>query len=249
MNKSDLEFFKQNGYISLGKVLTGEEVVRYASQYDRDRDTVKYLWGGFGHHQTLNCDSLVSWPEVDELIRHPKILPAVGALIGEPVCFSEVCVRHMASYEGELHQSWHRDRAHDKTHPLRMPYLQVMLYLSDVDEQSHCFSISPESIDEPILDDKEQLERAGSVDLHGPAGTALLFNIAVLHTATVRPTDRERKSVQTYYGRISGEYLSNDSCIPTRLWREHQDQSVRKFYGNLNPKSRLYADAFGTGRR
>ena len=248
MNKSDLEFFKQNGYVSLGKVLTDEEVDHYASQYDRDRSEFKYMWGGFNSHQSLNCDSLVSWPEVDELIRHPRILPEVGALLGDPVCFSEVCVRHMASHEGELHQSWHRDRAHDETHPLRIPYIQVMLYLSDVDEGSHCFSISPESIDGPILDDDKQLEVAGSVDLHGPAGTALLFNIAVLHTATARPTDRERKSVQTYYGRTSGEYLSNDSCIPARLWRDHPDRAVREFYGKLNPRSHLFAGAFGSAK-
>ena len=134
---------------------------------------------------------------------------------------------------------------HDDRHPLRVPYIQVMLYLTNLDEGSHCFSISPESIDDPILEEEKQLERAGGVDLHGPAGTALLFNIAVLHTATVRPTEQERKSVQTYYGRTSGEYLSNDSCIPARLWRDHPDRAVREFYGKLNPRSELFSRAFG----
>ena len=245
MTTKDLEFFEQNGYLSLGKVLTDDEVDHYTAQYDRDRSEFSYMWTGAPNYQTLNCDSLVSWPEVDELIRHPKILPEVGALLGGTICFSEVCVRHMAPHKGESNQSWHRDRQHNESHPLRMPYIQVMLYLSDVDETSHCFSISPESVADPILDEEKQLERAGSVDLYGPAGTALLFNIAVLHTATVRPTERERKSVQTYYGRIDDRYLSNDSCIPARLWRDHSNREVREFYGKLNPRSELFAAAFG----
>ena len=79
-----------------------------------------------------------------------------------------------------------------------------MLYLTDVDDSTHCFSISPESVNNVILDRESQLNRAGSVDFHGPAGTVVLFNIALLHTATVRTTQKERKTVQAYYGHRSG---------------------------------------------
>jgi ectoine hydroxylase-related dioxygenase (phytanoyl-CoA dioxygenase family) len=245
MTQADYAFFKQNGYLSLGKILTEEEVGRYVAQFDRDRSEFGYMWRAYSHHQTINCDALVSWPEVDDLIRHPKAMPAIEALMGGPVCFSEICARHMARYEGEVQRSWHRDRRHDSARPLRMPYIQLMLYLTDVDASTHCFSLSPESTDDPVLDKEAQLARAGVVDLHGAAGTAILFNIAVLHTATVRPTECERKTVQVYYGPPESVYLSNDSCIPPRLWRDHPDPAVRAFYGKLNPKSRLYADAFG----
>jgi len=245
VSERDLEFFKQNGYISLGKILTDNELARYTEQYDRDRETQGYFWSGYNHHQSINCDSLVSWPEVDELIRHPKAIPPIEELMGGAVCFSEVCVRHMAPYEGEVRQAWHRDRRHDPVRPYRMPYIQLMLYLTDVDEGSHCFSISPESIEEPVLENEAQLKRSPGVDLHGPAGTAILFNIAVLHTATVRPTERERKTVQTYYGPLDGPFLSNDSCIPTSFWRDHPDEAARTFYSKLNPRSDKFARAFG----
>ncbi|MBM3265810.1 MAG: phytanoyl-CoA dioxygenase family protein [candidate division Zixibacteria bacterium] len=237
-------FFHENGYVSLGKILTDEETARYRAQYDRDRTDFAYMWRLYGH-QTINCDALISWPEVDELIRHPVALSAIETLMNGSVCFSEVCVRHMAVYEGETHRSWHRDRSHAAEHPLRMPYIQLMLYLSDVDETTHCFSVSPESADDPVLETDAQLARGGVVDLHGEAGTAILFNIAVLHTATVRPTRQERKTVQVYYGPQDARYLSNDSCIPTRLWRDHADPATRMFYGKLNPKSALFSDAFG----
>ena len=130
---------------------------------------------------------------------------------------------------------------------MRMDYIQVMLYLSDVGPESHCFSLSPESIHDEIFAKEKQLEKAGNVDMHGPAGSAVIFNISVLHTATVRPTQQQRKTVQTYYGHSQRSWLSNDSVIPTSLWRDNGDPEVRSFYSNLNPKSRAYAAAFGTG--
>ncbi|MDE0298014.1 MAG: phytanoyl-CoA dioxygenase family protein [Candidatus Poribacteria bacterium] len=150
----------------------------------------------------------------------------------------------MAPYDGEPRQYFHRDRPHWEKHPLRMDYLQLMLYLTDVDENTHCFSISPESVNNPILDRDSQLERDGSVDVHGLAGPIVLFNIALLHTATVRATQRERKTVQAYYGHRFRPFLSNCSVIPPRFWRNSSDSEVRAFYGNLNDTSRAFQPAF-----
>ena len=124
-----------------------------------------------------------------------------------------------------------------------MEYLQLMLYLTDVDEQTHCFSMSPESVNDPILEVEAQLERNGIVDFHGPAGTVVLFNIAVLHTVTVRVTGRERKTVQAYYGHRSRPSLSNCSVIPPRFWRHDPNPEVRAFYENLNETSKVFLSA------
>ena len=87
-----------------------------------------------------------------------------------------------------------------------------MLYLADVDETTHCFSISPESVDQAILEDKDsQLQRGGICNLYGPAGTAILCSYSVLHSATVRVAEKERKTVQVYYGHRDEPYMANDS--------------------------------------
>jgi hypothetical protein len=245
MTSEQRAFFEQNGYVDLGQVLSGEELVGCVEVYDRDRSECGWSWRLYGHHQTINCDGLVTSPTFDDMIRHPRVLPAIETLMGGPVCFSEICVRHMGPYEGEIRHAWHRDRPRWQDHPLRMDYIQLMLYLSDVDETSHCFSISPENLGEQQLDQEEQLKEGGIVDLHGPAGTAILFNISVLHTATVRQTQRERRTVQVYYGHRARPYLSDDSAVPASLWRDHPDAETRAFYGNLNVKTRRYAEAFG----
>ena len=246
INRKLYEYFRAHGYVVLKNALTPNEVGYFLQLYDNDWKNFgpPNCWHSFDTYQTRNCNALVTSPEIDKLLRHPKILNPITFLMGGPVCFSEICLRHMGPYDGEPRQSFHRDRPHWEIHPLRMDYIQLMLYLTDVDETTHCFSISPESVGNPVLDTEAQLERDGSVDFHAPAGTVVLFNIALLHTATVRPTQKERKTVQAYYGHRFRPFLSDCSVIPPRFWRHDPDPEARAFYGNLNDVSRTYLSAF-----
>lgn len=247
MNDKDHVFFYQNGYLPLGQLFSDQDAARLCEGFDQDRETRgRTMWRPLDSaYQTVNCDPLITWPQVEEIIRHPQILAPIQTLLGAPICLSEACLRHMAPYEGEGWQHWHRDKPHWQEHPLRTQYIHALVYLSDIDETTHCFSISPEAADDPILDKEHQLARSGTVDLHGPAGTVVLFNLSVLHTATIRPTQTERKTVQIYYGRRDQPHLSNYTVMPARLWRDHPDPEVRAFYSVLNPKSRAFAAAFG----
>ena len=103
-------------------------------------------------------------------------------------------------------------------------------------------SISPESVGQLILAKDAQLEAGGIHNLYGQAGTAILFNFSVLHTATVRVTKSERKTAQIYYGHRNRPYMANDSLIPVDFWRDHPDEEVRAFYGVLNDKTRKYLE-------
>ncbi len=243
----DLEFFKRNGYVRLEGAFSGEELQHYIELYDRDRTETGYFWRpiAFDGHQSVNCEPLISSPEFDGLFRHPSLIDAIETILEGPSCLAEACLRHMAPHDGEPVEAWHRDRRHMTDRPYRCGYLHMMLYLSDVNEGTHCFSISPESCEDPILETEDQLDRRGGVPLHGPAGTVILFNLSVVHAATVRTTPHERKSVQAYYGHRDGPVLSQFTTIPTSLWRDHPDPKVRGFYSLLNKRSQLFAKAFG----
>ncbi|MXY57880.1 MAG: phytanoyl-CoA dioxygenase family protein [Gammaproteobacteria bacterium] len=236
--------FAQQGFVDLGRVLDPAETAQWLDLFDEDRRRYAYFWHPYGHHQQANYDALVTTPDFDGLIRHPKLLPIVESLLGGPACFGEIGLRRMSSYTGQMHQQWHRDRAHWLEHPLRIDYLQLMVYLTDVDEDTHCFSLSPESVDEPILAARDTQLRRGVYDLQGPAGTCALCNAAILHTATTRETEVERKTVQIYYGHRDRPPLANDSAIPATLWRDHPDPETRAFYGVLNERTRRMLSAF-----
>ena len=114
-------------------------------------------------------------PEFDSLIRHPKVMEPLNSLMKNDICFSEIGLQHMAAYIGDpKHWGWYRDGGHLIEHPLRMKNIQLIVYLSNVDETTHCFSVSPESVKQPILDDREaQLKQGGICNLYGDAGTAI----------------------------------------------------------------------------
>ena len=215
--------------------------------FDDDRSKYPYMWHRYGFHQEANYEVLVSSPQFDELIRHPSILPKIEGLMGGPVCFGEIGLRSMGKYDGDLHQEWHRDRGYWFDHPLHLDYMQLMVYLTDVDETTHCFSISTESTEQtPCKSANDQLKRNGSVNLHGPAGTCALFNVALFHTATTRKTDLERKTVQIYYGHTDRVPLANDSGIPAHFSQHPSDEATRSFYGKLNDRTKLFMQAYGS---
>jgi len=90
--------FHDCGYVVLENVLTPNEVGRYIELYDRNVEKFgsQNCWHPFDSQQLRNCNALVTSPEFDEVLRHPKILPVIEFLMGGPVCFSEICLRYMA---------------------------------------------------------------------------------------------------------------------------------------------------------
>ena len=69
----------------------------------------------------------------------------------------------------------------------------------------------------------------GGVDIHGPAGTVVLLNLSLLHTATARVTMAERKTVQTYYGHAGGVSAQAPPLPPTVPTNTHQHTHTHKW--------------------
>ena len=136
-------------------------------------------------------------------------------------------------------QAWHRDDSHWLDHPLLLRSLSVVVYLTDVDESTHSFSIVPESLqakqqlpgvgdpqtEENALEDSEYNQPdpnaapgspGGAVDVEGAAGTAIFFHTGNLHAGTVRQTPRHRHSIHLYY--VS---CWQHQCVPTPAARIH----------------------------
>ncbi len=87
MKQADLEFFRQNGFIKLGKIFTDGEVGHFHHLFDEDRRQYPYFWHPYGHHQAANYDGLITTPAFDGLIRHPRVYDTILELMGGPVCF------------------------------------------------------------------------------------------------------------------------------------------------------------------
>ncbi len=256
MKQEDFDFFKENGYLLLEQFLSDEEVARYVDVFERERRDYGRFWTNNGIWQTQYCQSLLTAPEFDGIIRHPNVMEPLRGLMGGEACFGQICLNNMEPYQGEpvpgmtswygpVGRRWHRDggaRLMWREHPLRIGYMRLQVYLTGVDETTHSFAISPESIDQELLSKDDQLARGGVRDLQGRAGAAILFNISCLHTVCIRPTQAERKTVGIYYGHRHREYHSDHTYVPPSLWRDHPDGEVRGFYGVLNGMTRTYLE-------
>lgn len=242
---AQVDFFKANSYVILPDLFSPDEVAELNDVIDRDRKINPFMWY-CTTSRDYNCNLLLTQPIFEKAIRHPRVLPVVEQIMGGPFCFEELAVRHKSPDIKETPTDWHRDRGYWHEHPLHLDYPQVIYYLNDVDETTHCFTISPEPADGEIINDKSaHIERGGILHFYGKAGSAILFNAATVHGVTGRKTDQVRRTIQVYYGHPQRPYLSEVSLIPPRLWRDHADPEIRRFYGKLNRYTKVMSQALG----
>ena len=232
-----VDFFRASSYITLPNLLPPDLVAELNAAVDRDHAEHGYFWDcEVSRNGTSNL--LLTEPVFEQVVRHPTVLRLLETLMGGPISFEELSVQITRPSTEARPAGWHRDCGHWREHPLHLDYPQVIYYLSDVDEACHHFTISPEPAGGEILDTPAQLARGGSVPFYGRAGSAILFNAATLHGATLQRTERERRILQVYYGHPARPSLSQVTLMPPRLWRDHADAEVRRFYGKLNRHTR-----------
>jgi hypothetical protein len=103
----------------------------------------KAFWGSLGI-QSRNQDCLVSMPELDSLVRDPRIVGAVEAVLRGPCCIDDPSLRHMdpvpqgQAEEQQLKNAFHRDTPCAEGRLFRAGFVQVFVCLTDVDVRGHC---------------------------------------------------------------------------------------------------------------
>jgi ectoine hydroxylase-related dioxygenase (phytanoyl-CoA dioxygenase family) len=234
MKESSRTFFEANGYLVIPNAFSSEEVLALNKAIDRDRQVSK-LWQNRGNGRHQNANVLMTSDAFDKTITHPSVLPTIEELVGQNVCFEEhsVMIREPVT-ENAPAPNWHRDINHLPEHPLAIRNLSLIYYLTDVDETTHCFSIVPESVNAKRSEPEER-DGTTAVDLHGPAGTAILFNAASVHDARKRVTSSERRTIHIYYGHRDLPALSNHTIFPKRL----QNGEHTPFFDRINEVSSL----------
>ena len=141
--------------------------------------------------------------------------------------------------------NWHRDVSHLNGEFQKLLYPQLIIYLTNVDENTHCFSLSPEPQGNQISSTEIQLQKHGVYNFYGQAGDAILLNSNCLHGLTLRKTKIERRILQIYYSHPSSPEVGDNTIIPPRLWRDNPDPRIRRFFGKHNSYSKLVNQAMG----
>ena len=236
--------YKENSYVVLPGILNAEQVADLNAALDRDKAANPFLWYFMGSPNNAG-NLLLTEPVFDLAPRVPVVLDLLDKLMGGPICFEEMSIQFTGSSDAAHETAWHRDTTYWNEHPLHLDYPQMICYLTDVNEGTHAFTISPEAANGEIIEQNAHIERGGTTYFHGKAGTAILFNAATVHGATRRVTQDTRRILQVYWGHEARPNLSDVSIIPPRLWRDHADAQVRRFYSKHSRFSRVFHEGMG----
>lgn len=241
---AQVAFFKEHSYVVLPGLFSPEYVATLNETIDRDRKENDFLWWFKGSPNNAG-NLLLTQTVFDPAVRHPVVLNLLDRLMGGPSCFEELSVQVSEPGKGAP-TGWHRDTRYAENHPLNLEYPQLIAYLTDVDETTHCFTVSPEPVAGPILLEQDaHLQRGGAAYLHGKAGTAIFFNSATVHGLTRRDTENQRRILQIYFGHLGHPELSQVSIIPPRLWRDHPDAETRRFFSKHSRFSKVVNQGMG----
>jgi phytanoyl-CoA hydroxylase len=155
------------------------------------------------------------WQQDDlflDLADNPTVIPAVQQVVGPDLQLTE-SIGHIHPAGTDAHIEWHRDWP-PWSHPTQVLKAKVFYFVDDIDADMGCFTLVPTShnwpqdppgssnsfsTDEP--DDKERSPFSGEQledmpDLRkitGSAGTALIWNVALWHSATANTSVRDRR--------------------------------------------------------
>jgi hypothetical protein len=162
-----LRFFAEYGYLVVQDALTDEEVVAANDAIDADRSAHPQHWEPgpvASGHLAVGCDApelLHRTRALDGFAHHSSIVPLVQSILGHGAQLSgltylirEFCPTPPSEDLDDddplcLTRVWHREDSGNiegaETNTFFAPALQAIFYLDDVDAESHCFSIIPES--------------------------------------------------------------------------------------------------------
>lgn len=140
-------------------------------------------------HSQLDCAK-----RVQAVCRLPQLLAAVGALIGERFFLYQVEGR--APVAGGGHQALHRDLSMQRPGDL----VGVMVYLDDYGPHNGATRIVPGSHrPEPGETPFDYSDESRSLHLSGRAGDALVFDVDLVHAASLNASGAPRRALLIGY--------------------------------------------------
>lgn len=227
--------FRDNGFVILPDVLTPGQVMQINTALDEDLARQKKWPLGDGVAHLQDADILPRLDALDLTLDHPAVMPIVRRLVGDNVTLDEVSVmfRNPAS-EVPAQRAWHRDFGRDTTRPHALHALSVIYYLSDVTSTDHCFTLAAATHDRWHDVPAQKHNPADEVEVIGPAGTAVVFHTACLHTATIKSRSRQRRTLHLYYGHADAPVVSRFTRIPARMTQRKAPHIPTQLYNRAD---------------
>ncbi len=225
LTPEQLEAFRDQGFVNIGKMFTEHELETIASEYDRlvtfDAQTLgNEADGVYPYRAMLNFRS----PALKKFLTHPEMLELVGQLVGPDVRFWWDQGINKAPGSGSLIR-WHQDNGY---HPDGCPeFLTTWLALDDSDLDNGGLQVLPgshrkgprEHALETVHYHVPDVDGAEAIALPAGAGETLLFSTLLLHqTVGNKTSSRQRRAWVIQYGPADAKNFTTGEPYDDRPW-------------------------------
>ena len=215
LSDSQVQFYRDNGYLLVEDVLRSDEVQRLRTALDELIERSRFVTASdnvfelsTGHSRTAPQLRRITSPELEheayaDLARHPAILDAVEALLGPDIRFHHGKLNIKMPSSGDAAIEWHQDWAfYPATND---DILAVGIYLEDCGPDNGPIQVVPGSHKGPILEHNDGMKFLGAAELSevglgnddaialpGRAGSITIHHVRTLHASRANTGDRQR---------------------------------------------------------
>lgn len=224
LSDHQLTQFHEQGYIVIPDAFADIGVERVFAAYQQARKQTEAAWHqataanidkgehrlGAAAHQVL--DLFKYDPLFLDLANNPTIISILEQVVGPDLQLTEMIGHHHPA-NTPTHIGWHRDWP-PWSHPTQILKAKVFYYLEDIADDMGPYSVVPgshtwphdppgsvnsfstEPPTEELKYDGETLEdMPHMIKVSAPAGTAVIANVALWHTATANTSTRHREVI------------------------------------------------------
>ena len=211
LTTEEKDFLATQGYLNLGQLLTPAEVDRINARLDELRQSEGERAGAelaesryIRHPKEEGADRLADLvnkgPVFDVCYTHPRVLAAIEAVLGPDYKLSSLNYRAAKPGKGlqKLHVDYRNAVAEDGYKVCNSIWL-----LDDFTERNGATRIVPgthrsQELPDAALADPEA-PHPEEILILAPAGSVVVFNSHVWHGGTTNRTDRDRRSIHSYF--------------------------------------------------
>lgn len=224
LTQAQVNSFWTHGFLSIGKILTDEEITQLRTEYDREfararagETTVRNLSAtnnNGARSEEAAAKEVLQIMQMCErnlhfyrLLYHERILDIIEDLIGPNIqLFHDQGLYKPAHHGGEVY--WHQDNAYWRCSPPNL--ISCWLTLDDVTAENGAMQFLPGThfqakehsraqSSDTLLDLGDQMGDAEPVVADLPAGGITIHHCQVLHHTAPNTTDRQRRALAIHY--------------------------------------------------
>ena len=211
LTKEEIQSLDANGYLALGQLLTTDEVdtinehIAYLQNREGEQAGAELFDSKYIRHpKEEGADRLADLVNkgalFDVFYTHPKVLAAVEAVLDKAYKLSSLNYR--AAKPGKGNQKLHVDWGNSVVQG-QYKVCNTIWLLDDFTPTNGATRIVPGTHKATLLPDQAMadpsLPHPDQILINAPAGSVFIFNSHVWHGGTTNLTDKDRRSIHSYF--------------------------------------------------